>query len=337
MERSKAPSVQALSEQLGLSKSTVSKALNGYTQVSAQTRARVLNAAAEMGYAPAPQSTQRRIGWPFQTTLRSYDNVSMIVRGFQELAPMSNMEVVLIPEFTDAFRAGNRLADVMQQNNLDGLFLSSLRIGDDYLKEVGGISAPVVFWDLPIEMHRLNFGFIAYDSLAGAEMAVSHLVGLGHRRIGFLNGHDKAFVSHQRMDGYRLGLSKAGIPFDENLVHWGDFTLECGPLAAEHLLAQGATAIFCASDQMALGVVRAAQSKGLSVPGDLSVVGYDDDFLAALASPALTTIRQDFIGMGHASYTVMDCLMRSMPIPPVVLRPELVVRGTTDAPNRSSM
>ena len=330
------PSIQSLSERLGLSKATVSKALNGYKQVSPVTRARVLDMAAQMGYtassapsasAPAP----RRIGWPYRAPTENYEATHLIVRGFQDLAPQLNMEIVLLPEFSDAFRAEHRLRDVVAQNKLDGLFLSSLRIEDDYLEQVGDLSLPVLFWDLPIELQKPNFGFIAYDSLEGARMAVSHLTSLGHRRIGFLNGHRHAYVSWQRLDGYRLALSRAGIGFDDHLVYEGDFSIECGGRAFNQLMPQGVTAIFCASDKMAIGVMRAAQAAGVVVPQDLSIVGYDDEILCTAVTPGLTTIGQDFSQIGRVSCSMMDCLLRGLPLAPVSLRPRLVLRESACA------
>ena len=131
------------------------------------------------------------------------------------------------------------------------------------------------------------------------------------------------------VDGYRLALARAGIPYDEALVYEGDYSFACGALAFEKLYAQGVTAICCASDKMAVGVIHAAQAAGLSVPEDFSVTGYDNDSLCNSIYPGLTTLSQDFFRVGQVAATLMHCQLHGLPMGPVSIIPPLLVRSST--------
>jgi DNA-binding LacI/PurR family transcriptional regulator len=165
---------------------------------------------------------------------------------------------------------------------------------------------------------------------------VSHLVQLGHRRIGLAVGQER-FVPVQRkragfvaVTGRLLGLS------EQESLEWVEqslFTLEGGIAAARRLIERGATAIVCGSDLMALGAIRAARQLGLRVPEDVSVVGYDDSPLIAFVDPPLTTVRQSVQAMGTAAVEALIEGINGTPVPPheYVFRPELVLRGSTAA------
>ena len=131
------------------------------------------------------------------------------------------------------------------------------------------------------------------------------------------------------VDGYRLALARAGIPYDEALVYEGDYSFACGAPAFEKLYAQGVTAICCASDKMAVGVIHAAQAAGLSVPEDFSVTGYDNDPVCNSIYPGLTTLSQDFFRVGQVAATLMHCQLHGMPMGPVSIIPPLLVRSST--------
>jgi LacI family transcriptional regulator, repressor for deo operon, udp, cdd, tsx, nupC, and nupG len=176
--------------------------------------------------------------------------------------------------------------------------------------------------------------FISDDDVEAMNLAVTHLVQLGHRRIGLAVGQERFVPVQRKRTGFVEVLDRLlGIPEDEALgwIAQSLFTLEGGAAAASRLLAQGATAIVCGSDLMALGAIQAARRAGLSVPGDVSVVGYDDSPLVAFVDPPLTTIRQSVQAMGVAAVDAVVEAINGTPVPPheYVFRPELVLRGST--------
>jgi DNA-binding LacI/PurR family transcriptional regulator len=174
------------------------------------------------------------------------------------------------------------------------------------------------------------------DDYDGALRATRHLLDLGHRRIGLITSTPRPFALEERLRGVRDALGAAGLTLDEALITIGDFSTASGEQAAQQLLAcpQPPTAIFALNDRMAFGVVRAAAERGLRVPEDLSVVGFDDISQAALLTPALTTVRQPGYALGVAAARLLFALLdgeqpeASGPIPT-----ELVLRGSTAPPH----
>ena len=176
--------------------------------------------------------------------------------------------------------------------------------------------------------------FISDDDVEAMNLAVTHLVQLGHRRIGLAVGQERFVPVQRKRTGFVEVLDRLlGLPEQEALgwVEQSLFTLEGGAAAASRLLAKGATAIVCGSDLMALGAIQAVRRAGLSVPGDVSVVGYDDSPLIAFVDPPLTTIRQSVQAMGVAAVDAVVEAINGTPVPPheYVFRPELVLRGST--------
>jgi DNA-binding LacI/PurR family transcriptional regulator len=187
---------------------------------------------------------------------------------------------------------------------------------------------PAVLLNAAVE--HLGFPRVSCDDSVAVEQAVAHLSALGHRRIGLLLGPTDHLPSQRKLASY-LGLLGGAEP----LVGHAMFTLEAGHATAAGLLRSGATAIICASDVLALGAVRAVRRAGLSVPGDVSVIGYDDSAFMSCMDPPLTTVRQPIEAMGRA---VMELLVNQIGGGPVheeelLFEPELVVRAST-APAR---
>lgn len=181
--------------------------------------------------------------------------------------------------------------------------------------------------------------FISDDDVAAMDLAVAHLASMGHRRIGLAVGPDRFVPVVRKRAGFIIAMERhLGAPREEveSLIAQSLFTVEGGQAAAQHLLAAGVTAIVCGSDLMALGVVRTARQRGLRVPQDVSVVGYDDSPLIAFTDPPLTTVRQAVDAMGAAAVQALIDEVNGTPAPrdEFIFRPELIVRGsTTSAPN----
>jgi DNA-binding LacI/PurR family transcriptional regulator len=176
--------------------------------------------------------------------------------------------------------------------------------------------------------------FISNDDVASMELSIGHLVQLGHTSIGLAVGPDRYVPVIRKIAGFRNAMvTMLGRDDVEDLIQRTMFTVEGGAAAASRLIDQGATAIVCGSDLMALGAIRAARQRGLEVPRDLSVVGYDDSTLIAFTDPPLTTVRQSVQAMGEAAVRALIDEIAGEPAPRAeyVFRPELVVRGSTGA------
>ena len=194
---------------------------------------------------------------------------------------------------------------------------------------------PLVHID-PVALATPDLRSVGATNRAGGVTAVKHLLSLGHRRIGVVGGPRDVLCSRARVEGYRLALHRAGLPFEHALVRHADFTREGGRREADELLRlpDRPTAIFAANDEQALGVVEAARAAGLSVPGDLSVVGFDDLPAAGRTSPALTTVRQPLAAMGRQAGWMLSALIAGL-LPRtdrVELATDLVIRDSTAPP-----
>lgn len=194
---------------------------------------------------------------------------------------------------------------------------------------------PLVHID-PVDAATPDLLSVAATNQAGGVTAVKHLLSLGHRRIGVVGGPRDVLCSRARVDGYRFALGRAGIAPDPALVRHADFTREGGRREAAELLRlpDRPTAVFAANDEQALGVVEAARAAGLSVPADLSVVGFDDLPAARRGTPALTTVRQPLAAMGlQAGWMLADLIAGRTPVSDrVELATDLVVRDSTAPP-----
>ncbi|GAB3897803.1 hypothetical protein GCM10027612_54760 [Microbispora bryophytorum subsp. camponoti] len=174
--------------------------------------------------------------------------------------------------------------------------------------------------------------FISPDDRLAARLAVRHLVDLGHERIGLALGQRRFVPVIRKIEGFRQAMAQLLGPADvDDLIQHSLFSVEGGQAAAAALLDRGCTGIFCASDIMALGAIRAARERGLSVPGDVSVVGFDDSPLMAFTDPPLTTVRKPIGAMAAAAVETLLEEIGGTPAKHVelVYRPELVVRGST--------
>lgn len=193
---------------------------------------------------------------------------------------------------------------------------------------------PVVLINAAIA--HLGFPAVSCDDSVAVEQAWRHLVSLGHERIGFVLGPADHMPSQRKLAAARTLAARSGVTVPDEWVARAMFSLEGGQAAATRLLDQGVTGIICASDPLALGAVRAARRRGLSVPGEVSVVGYDDSAFMNCTEPPLTTVRQPIEAMGRAAVELLSGQIggHAVPSDELLFEPELVVRGSTAQPPR---
>ncbi|NUT53943.1 MAG: substrate-binding domain-containing protein [Saccharothrix sp.] len=240
----------------------------------------------------------------------------------------SGLDVVL----TSAAGRGSWAADVVRARRA-GVLLVSCPINAADGRVLARAKVPLVHVDPVDAAWPLS---VVATNRAGGAAAARHLLSLGHRRIAVVGGRRDMTCSRARLAGYRSALDLAGVAVDPALVRHADFTREGGYREARELLRlpDRPTAVFAANDEQALGVVDAARAEGLSVPGDLSVVGFDDLPAARWSAPALTTVRQPLAAMGRqAGWMLADLIGGRPPVTDrVELATELVVRSSTARP-----
>ncbi|WP_114380125.1 LacI family DNA-binding transcriptional regulator [Paenibacillus prosopidis] len=331
--------MKELAKAAGVSITTVSRALNGYSDVNEKTRKRIKKLAEELSYRPNAQAQSlvlkktKTIGVIMSDLKRTNVKDAFafeVLCGINDRAGELNYDIILFSTNPNK-QMKKTYTDLCRERNVDGAILQGLRLNDPYLKEVVSQSLfPCVMIDIPFSGERV--GHVTTDNLSGARDAVRHLEGLGHRRIAMINGYGEAAVSHERLSGYRLALQEAGIAYDPALVYDGRFSEEGGNEAAGRILTEhpDVTAVFCASDIMALGAMQSLNLLGKKIPDDISVVGFDDISLASYCSPNLTTVRQDKYGMGYqAAQMLIDMLEGRQVHHKIMLTNELIIREST--------
>jgi len=321
----------------GVSLPTVSKVLNGRADVAPDTRARVEAALRRHNYVPQPT---RRTGAASRTIDLVFDNFNSayateILNGVTEAGAELGISVVvgryptpvpgpLAPE--DAW--ARRLIESDRQ----GLIVVTSELTSSQLTAFDRVGLALVVID-PVNLPRADVTSVGATNWSGGLAATRHLTELGHRRIAFIGGPEAASCSQARLHGYHAALTNAGIATAPNLIRHGGFDFASGLKMGTELLDgdDPPTAIFAASDPMAVGVLAAARARGLHVPHDLSVVGFDDSFLTEWSTPALTTVRQPLRDMGRVALRTLLRLVAGEPLDShhVELATTLVVRDST--------
>lgn len=322
----------------GVGAGTVSRVLNNSPSVSDATRAKVRAAIDELDYRPSPlaqglsRGRCRTVGVivPFFTHAAS---VAERLRGVVATLDRSRHDLVLY-NVESALHRDEHFATLTGRDRADGLLIMSLRPPDEPLARLIDRGVPVVLLDAPGE----GAPAVRIDNVEGGRIATDHLIELGHERIGFIGGEPENPLgfspSNAREQGFRETMSAAGLHVDERAICYSPFIHDDGHGLADQLLDQEPTAIFAASDALALGVLDSARARGLKVPGDLSLIGFDDVEVARYVG--LTTVHQPLFETGcRAAELLLDALGTEDPAAPEVhtLDLELVVRSTTSPPN----
>ena len=320
-----------LAAEAGVSLSTISKVLNGRTDVSRTTRAKVEVLLDEHGYqrrgTRAPKS--RLLELVFHELESAW--ALEIIRGVENVARENGLSVVLTESGT-RHAPGPEWVEGVIARQPAGVVLVFADLPQDCRRQLESRSIPFAIID-PAGDPAPDVPSVGSANWAGGMMATRHLIDLGHTRIAAITGPADVMCSLARIDGYRTALNAAGLPFDRQLIRYGNFHVDGGRDNALDLLRQPnrPTAIFAGSDIQALGVLDAARQLGISVPGDLSIVGYDDLQVARWSSPALTTVHQPLIEMAEEAAR-MVLMLREGEVPNNLrldLATSLVVRQST--------
>lgn len=322
----------------GVSVTTVSRALNGYSDVNQKTKKRIEEVAKELNYSPNTvarslvMKKSKTIGLLVSDMNREgvKDNFTFeVLCGINEASANSEYDLVLFST-TSTKQSQKTYTQLCRERRVDGVILQGIKTNDPYLQEVVESDIPCVLVDIPQESDTV--GYVTTDNVEGAKKAVAHLIGQGHSNIAMINGHEKADVSMRRLKGYLEAINEKDLPFRQEWIRNGEFKEKIAEEVAIKLLADNPeiTAVFCASDLMALGVLRAVKAIGKKVPEDIAVIGYDDIMLASYSNPSLSTIRQDKFNLGYeAAILLIDMLEGKEQSHARIIDTQLIIREST--------
>ena len=302
--------IRDVAARAGVAVKTVSRVLNGHPYVSAETKARVDAAVRELDFTP---SIAARIlsGAKSNQVALIYDNHSpyymfQIQTGCWEVCKQKNIRLLAQPVDVTDPQVGEQVRGLVSATHVDGIILSSpVTDCDPVLRALEAMDVPFVRIS-PGTNHALTSSVYMDDAQAADDMT-THIINLGHRRIGFIKGHPNHMGSMDRLHGYCRALERVGIAYDPALVCDGEFDFESGVRAANHLLdlSQRPTAIFASNDDMAAGVLAVAHDRNIDLPGALSVAGFDDTTLARTVWPPLTTIHQPMAELARTAAEIL--------------------------------
>ena len=335
--RPKAVTISEIAAEAGVSIPTVSRVLNRRSDVAPQTRERVEQLLHEHGYQRRGPRHEERAGL-IDLVFNDLDSpwAVEVIRGVEDAAHAAGVGTVVSAIHRRRSSARQWLENLRARAS-DGAILVTTALDPDLHAELRRLHVPAVVVD-PAGLPDLDVPTIGATNWAGGLCATEHLTGLGHRRIAHIAGRSGLWCSRARLDGYRAGLESVGLDVDPGLIVQGDFDYATGFTGGKQLLdlADPPTAVFAASDEMALGVYEAVRAREQRVPEHLSIVGFDDLPQARWGSPPLTTVRQPLAEMGMAAVRTVLRLLNDEELesPKVELATEIVVRESTAPPLR---
>jgi len=334
MTRTPARRLADVAQKVGVSEATVSRVLHGKAGVSDSTREAVLRALDVLGYERPTQlrgNRARLVGLvlpelqnPIFPALAEVIGGALAQRGFTPvlctrtaggLSEADYVELLLDQHASGVVFAGGHFAELASPH--------------EHYKLLHARGIPAVLVNAAVD--NLDFPCVATDDMTAAGQAFRHLASLGHERIGLVVGPEDHMPSRRKLAAFLDHVQRTGSKITVAPVEHTLFSIEGGQAAATRMLRQRVTGIICGSDVLALGAIRAVRRAGLRVPGDVSVVGYDDSWLLNCTDPPLTTVRQPIESMGKAAVALLVNQMESVSAHPETLlfEPELVVRGST--------
>ena len=332
-------SIKDIARAAGVSHSTVSRALADSPLVADKTKERIQRLAREMGYTPSAIArglvTQRTSTIGLVVTTIADPFVAEVARGVEETALDGGYSVILCACHAEPER---ELACVrtLREKRVDAIIVTSSRVGSLYVPLLEQLAVPIVLIN---NQHAGQYVHsVRNDDLLGGQLVGEHLAALGHRRVAYVGGPPNAYASVRRLEGCRTALRKHGGDVPNDLVVSGDGQTGGGKAAAVLLLQRTPrpTAIFCYNDLTAIGALLAIKDAGLRVPGDISLVGYDDISFAVYVDPPLTTVAQAKHSLGQRAMDLaLSILNEQDETADILLTPRLVERASSAAPPAS--
>jgi LacI family transcriptional regulator len=332
------PTLEEVARVAGVSRSTVSRVINDQPNVRPEVREQVWEVIHQVGYQPhaAARSlvTNRThvIGMIIPeavTTLFTDPFFPLLLRGATD-ACNSHQYQLMLSLFTANADQKEIYQRILHSGYLDGVIVASASLDDPLIPDLLRDRIPFV----SVGRHpNKPVHYVDADNISGARMAVEHLIRQGHRRIATITGPLDTIHGQDRLSGYRQALEARGIPTEDELIVEGDFTEASGTVAMQRLLFASPTAVFVASDMMAIGALKALRQANRRVPQDIALISFDDIPVASAIEPALTTVRQPIERMGSMAVEVLLSVLEhssgeEAPAQRIVLPTELVIRAS---------
>ncbi len=323
----------------GVSIATVSKVINGTGRISEKTRKHVLNVMEELKYQPSmvASALSGKNTYTIGLTLPDLANpyFAEIARAVEDRGRELGFHVLICSTDNDPEKE-DKYFSVLMQKRVDGIVIASRTKKDTYLKSMVKDHIPLTM--IAREMPSFAVPAVMVDDYLGGYQAGSHLTAQGHRRIAVMAEDLNDTSSRERMRGCKQAMLDEGLTQECGLEAVGGFTVESGKAAMHELLGseEPPTAVFACNDILAIGAIQAARERGMRVPEDLSVVGFDNTILASIIDPPLTTVAQPIQEIGKQAVDLLLQEIRGEQVPRqrVVLMPDLVVRGSTAPPKK---
>ena len=323
--------IQDIANRLGISKGTVSKALNGASDISETLRKTILDTAVEMGYSRHHRHKADRQKFCILIRNIEYEQPHQFghdfVIGFRQMAEPAGFGVDVIP--ADIQMERDTPYDVfMLQNDYIGAFVLGFSLEDPWMKDFRTCHTPTVLYDnyMPANPYLASVGI---DNEEGMTLAVEHLKELGHRNIGYLSSSSGSHVMQIRHKAFSKAMKQNGLKTDPSCVGASYYISQCIEKHLPRLLDMGMTAFICSHDLIAHAAIVQCQQLGHRVPQDISIIGFDDLPMSAHTSPPLTTIRQDGKELGKCGYYALDSIRNHVAIGTILLHAQLIVRNST--------
>ena len=323
-----------IAQELGISKSTVSKALNDAKDVSKRMKQMVLEKAVELGYSRSARTSDAPRVAVFITNMEytkpedfGYD----VIVGFRQAAEPAGFQVDLIP-LDHRLQTEMRYDEYMVLGNYCGALFLCMSLLDPWLREFETCRTPTVLYDNHISGNP-NVTDIGVDNIEGIELAYKYLRTLGHSRIGYLSSALQAYVYRQRYEAFSHVMLRNGLKADDSVMGNSYQINACLTDHLPRLLENGCTAIICSHDVLAHSVMVHCRDLGLRVPEDISIIGFDDIPLCRYTHPPLTTIRQNRPALGKGAFYALSCHLKGVSLSTHLLHAELICRDScTNAP-----
>ncbi|WP_025689224.1 LacI family DNA-binding transcriptional regulator [Paenibacillus zanthoxyli] len=327
------PTIKDVAKKANVSIATVSRVLNNLGGYSDKTKQKVNEVIRELGYQPnaiARGLINKRtytIGVLFPNVSSAFS--SDILQGVEDYAHGRNYSIVVCNTDDDGKRTMKYL-QLLREKQVDGIIFSSSVLKEEYYEAIQAMNIPVVL--VSSESNYATVPYVKVDDCLAACDAVEYLISKGHRKIAMISGgKEDVLAGAPRVDGYMRALEKHQIPFDSRYIVYGDFRFESGCIQFETLMrnAPDVTAVFAASDEMAIGVLSAAYKLGVRVPDDVSVIGFDGVQLSNMVVPPLTTVSQPLQEMGKiASETLIRGIETGEMLPGIIVSHSIIERQT---------
>ncbi|RXJ02584.1 LacI family transcriptional regulator [Anaerobacillus alkaliphilus] len=326
-----------IAKKTGYSITTVSRALNDYPDVSAKTKKIILDAVKEIGYYPnsIARSLTTKKSWTLGVIFIEDLGVgikhpffSAVIQSFKQRVESSGYDIIFLSQNVGSEKKS--YLDHALHRGVDGIIVVCSNYDNPEVQHLMDSDLPSVV----IDLHSNKSSVVYSDSFSGSEIAVNHLYALGHRKIAHISGHEKTFAGNERLRGFKNAVEKLNLDIPESyIIEGGFFSFDDGYQAMKRLLElkDRPTAVYAASDLMAIGAISTINENGLNVPADISVIGFDDIELAKYTTPKLTTVRQDtdLIGENAAKVLLNQINDNNKVFSAITIPVELVTREST--------